>query len=180
MNKIQKIKLARLLKFVKELTSDKGLIVLDGEIEVGTEVFVYDEAGEPVPAPDGVYTTDDIQITLEGGKISAVEEKKNEEETIIVEETPTTETVEIAAETDETNDEPAEDVDMLKARITELEVDVANRDAIISELQKELEEYRKKEETPEGEPAEEATEIELSSTERKQRAALDIVSFCKR
>ena len=66
---------------------------------------------------------------------------------------------------------------MLKARITELEADVANRDAIIEELQKELEDYRKKEETPVADPADDSNEIKMSNVERRTANALGIVSF---
>lgn len=173
MTTAKKIKLAKLLSLVKELPSDKGLIVVDGEIEIGNDVFIYDteNSGEPTPAPDGIYKTDEVEITVESGKIKEVK-KIEKEETPVVEENKTEETTEEIIEAAED-----ENVDMLKARITELEADVANRDAIIEELQKELEDYRKKEETPVADPADDSNEIKMSNVERRTANALGIVSF---
>lgn len=164
LSKAKKIKLARLLSFVKELTTDKGLVVLDGEAEIGNEVFIYDENGEATPAPDGEYTTNEIVIVIEGGKITEVKEVKKEDPT---EETIVEETV---AEMEETTEE-------LHVRIAELEADVAQRDEVIKQLTEELEKYKEKEKTPVAEPAEEETNVQMSKQERRQKNALGIVSF---
>ena len=138
---LKKIKLAKMLSYIKEVPTDKGLIVVDGELEVGVDVFIYDEenGGEPVPAPDGVYIADNMEIHVEGGKIVEVKDVETEETPIVeepaVEETPAeeeevnNEEEPAAEETPEeepvVEEEPVEDVEALKARIAELEAVVA-------------------------------------------------------
>lgn len=168
LSKAKKIKLARMLSFVKELTTDKGLIVIDGETEIGNEVFIYDDNGEVAPAPDGEYTTNDVVIVLEGGKIKEVKEVTKEttttEETIITD---------VETEMEETTEE-------LHTRIAELEADVAERDQKIKELSDKLKEYEEREKKPVADPAEEETSVEMSAVERRQKNALDIVSHLKK
>jgi hypothetical protein len=188
---LKKIKLAKMLAFIKEVPTDKGLIVVDGELEVGNDVFIYDSenGGEPVPAPDGSYKTDELEIIIEAGKIVEVKDIEKEETPIVEEpapeETPEEEEIPAAEEEEKpaeeepapvVEEEPKEDVEALKTRIAELEADVAERDQKIAELTAELEEYKKKEETPAGEPAEE-TNIQMSNVDRKASNALGIVSF---
>lgn len=172
LSKAKKIKLARMLSFVKELSTDKGLIVIDGETEIGNEVFIYDDNGEAAPAPDGEYTTNDVVIVIEGGKITEVKEVKKEREIIIpVEDAPIVE--DVMEEMEETPEE-------LHVRIAELEADVAQRDEQIKQLTEELKKYKEKEETPVADPAEEATPVQMSNVERRQKNALGIVSFLKK
>lgn len=183
---LKKIKLARMLAFIKEVPTDKGLIVVDGELEIGNDVFIYDteNGGEPVPAPDGTYKTDELEISIEGGKIAELKDIEKEEEPLVVEEEPVVEEEvkneeEEPAPAEEPVEEPKEDIEALKTRIAELEADVAERDQKISELTAELEEYKKKEETPAGEPAEE-TNIQMSNIDRRANNAIGIVSFLKK
>lgn len=74
----KKSKLARaILSILAEfgnVTTDKGVLAWDGEddIKVGDEVFIEDENGERTPAADGDYKTDEQIITVEGGKVTAV------------------------------------------------------------------------------------------------------------
>lgn len=196
MSFIKKVKLAKMLAFLKEVPTDKGLIVVDGELEVGNDVLIYDEenGGEPVPAPDGVYVADNIEIHVEGGKIVEVKDVETEETPIVeepaVEETPAeeeevnNEEEPAAEETPEeepvVEEEPVEDVEALKARIAELEAAVAEKDTRIAELEAELAEYKKKEETPVEEPAEEVNEVKMSAIDRSTANALGIVSFLKK
>lgn len=186
---LKKIKLAKMLSFIKEIPTDKGLIVIDGEIEIGNEVFIYDEAGEPVPAPDGIYKTDDMEITIEGGKITEVKETK-EEETPIVETEPVEEEVVVETEEEEkpveeevpvvvVEEQPtAEEIDELKKRIAELEKAIKEKDEKIAELEAEVKKYQEKELQPEGEPAEEEIVIEdkFSKKERREKNVMNIVS----
>lgn len=191
---LKKIKLAKMLSFIKEIPTDKGLIVIDGELEIGNEVFIYDEEGSPVPAPDGIYKTDDMEITIEGGKITEVKETK-EEETPIVETEPAVEE-EVVVETEE-EEKPVEEevpvvvveeqptdeemLDALKTRIAELEKAIKEKDEKIAELEAEVKKYQEKELQPEGEPAEEEIVIEdkFSKKERREKNVMNIVSHLK-
>ena len=189
----KRIKLAKMLSFIKEITTDKGLLVIDGEVEVGNEVFVYDnEQNAPVPAPDGVYKTDELEIAVEGGVITEVKDIEVEEpivtepeaetepeteEVITEEEEPT---VEEPVEEEPTVEEPVvdEEKEQLKARIAELEALVEEKDAKIAELQSVIDNYKAKEETPAAEPAEEES-FQMSKQDEKQSKVMGIVSYLK-
>ncbi len=182
----KRIKLAKMLSFIKEIATDKGLLVVDGQVEVGNEVFVYDsEENAPVPAPDGTYKTDELEIVVEGGTITEV--KNTEVEEPIVTE-PEPETEEEKVETEEetpveeepTTEEPVvdEEKEQLKARIAELEALVEEKDAKIAELQAVIDNYKAKEETPAAEPAEEES-FQMSKQDEKQSKVMGIVSFLK-
>lgn len=190
---LKKIKLAKMLSFIKEIPTDKGLIVIDGELEIGNEVFIYDEEGSPVPAPDGIYKTDDMEITIEGGKITEVKETK-EEETPIVETEPVEEEVVVETEEEEkpvgeevpvvvVEEQPTDEemLDALKTRIAELEKAIKEKDEKIAELEAEVKKYQEKELQPEGEPAEEEIVIEdkFSKKERREKNVMNIVSHLK-
>ena len=58
-------------------TSDGTVLLYEGELEVGTEVFVENENGEVVPAPDGAYEAEGVTYVVEDGKI--VEIRENQE-----------------------------------------------------------------------------------------------------
>lgn len=190
LSKAKRIKLAKMLSFIKEITTDKGLLVIDGEIEVGNEVFVYDnEQNAPVPAPDGVYKTDELEIAVEGGVITEVKDIEVEEPIVTEPEAePEPETEEEKVETEEetpveeepTVEEPVvdEEKEQLKARIAELEALVEEKDAKIAELQAVIDEYKAKEETPAAEPAEEES-FQMSKQDEKQSKVMGIVSYLK-
>lgn len=62
------------------VATDKGDLLYDGELEVGTEVFVADEEGNQVAAPDGDYTLDNGNvIKVAEGKVSEIVEAEPEE-----------------------------------------------------------------------------------------------------
>lgn len=55
-----KVKLARALKVgFNAIDTDKGSLQYDGELGIGTDVYILDDAGEMQPAPDGEYKTED-------------------------------------------------------------------------------------------------------------------------
>lgn len=62
-----------------EVNTDKGTLIYDAEkLVVGLEVFVKDESGEIVTAPDGVYVFDIYTITVKDGKVENIEEVNEE------------------------------------------------------------------------------------------------------
>lgn len=186
----KRIKLAKMLSFIKEITTDKGLLVVDGQVEVGNEVFVYDnEQNAPVPAPDGTYKTDELEIAVEGGIITEVKDIEVEEPIVTEPEAETEpETEEEKVETEEetpveeepTTEEPVvdEEKEQLKARIAELEALVEEKNTKIAELQAVIDNYKAKEETPAAEPAEEEA-FQMSKQDEKQSKVLGIVSYLK-
>lgn len=91
------LKLSRMLLSLSQTETDKGTLIAETEIEVGVEVFIEDENGEMVAAPDGDYTTDDKVITVVDGKVTEIKDKEKEV-TEPIEEPKPEETVEMSAQ----------------------------------------------------------------------------------
>lgn len=165
-------KLARLIQCISEISTDKGVLVIDSDLAVGVEAFVTDaETGDLVLAPAGEYTADGKTITInQQGVIEAITENTEQEP---IEDNPTEpeqEPVEAEQEPEqepqpepeqepqpepeqepeqepqpEPEQEPAEDVDALKAQIEDLTKQLEEKDAKIAELQAQIDEYKAKE-----------------------------------
>lgn len=86
-----------MLLSLSQTETDKGTLIAETEIEVGVEVFIEDENGEMVAAPDGDYTTDDKVITVVDGKVTEIKDKEKEV-TEPIEEPKPEETVEMSAQ----------------------------------------------------------------------------------
>lgn len=75
----EKLKVALKKMLALELgrvSTDKGELVYDGELAVGVEVFIEDEAGELQPAPDGEYATENSVIVVKEGKVAEIKENE--------------------------------------------------------------------------------------------------------
>lgn len=118
MSLINRLKLARLLMKFAELETDNGKLVYEGELQVGTEVFI-DNGEELIPVPDGEYSTKDKIFVMVDGKVSEIKEIEENEP----QKTP---------ESEEMEDEKIAE---LEAKIVELEAIIAERDARIAELE---------------------------------------------
>ena len=59
---------------METITTDKGELTYNGELAVGTEVFVVGENGESIPAEDGDYKVDGKTIKVVDGKVSEIVE----------------------------------------------------------------------------------------------------------
>ena len=59
---------------METITTDKGELTYNGELAIGTEVFVVDENGESIPAEDGDYKVDGKVIKVVDGKVSEIVE----------------------------------------------------------------------------------------------------------
>lgn len=75
LNKSKLLAFAKLIKCVQEVNTNNGVLISEGEIAVGTEVFIADENGDLAPATDGVYETENVIYTIESGIVTAIEEK---------------------------------------------------------------------------------------------------------
>ena len=60
---------------MQTITTDKGELTYNGELAVGTEVFVVDENGESIPAEDGDYKIHGKTIKVVDGKVSEIVEE---------------------------------------------------------------------------------------------------------
>lgn len=121
-----KIALRSLLMKCGAIATDKATLLFEGaEPEVGMEVFVEDENGEILPAPDGEYEAEGVVYVVAEGKIAEI--RKNEEgET--AEETPAEEPAEEPVEGEEEEpqadpvDEPEEtETETVEDRVARLE-----------------------------------------------------------
>ena len=126
MNKF--FKLAKMLLKLAEVKTDKETLVIEGEIEVGKPAFVEAEEG-PVPAADGEYVTEDgtVLVIAEGviaeiKPVEAPEEEKPIEE--MEEETP-----------EAPENEPDPRIAELEAEIEALKKEIEEKDAKIAELE---------------------------------------------
>ena len=73
MNKRKLLKFAKMLNAFAELTTDNGVLISDGDIKVGSEVFVS-VGDEMVPATDGEYKTDNEIYIVVGGVVTEVKQ----------------------------------------------------------------------------------------------------------
>lgn len=157
MSKFSKIKerLASLLIEVEfaTLKTDKAVLEYDGEeIAVGTKVYVVDEeTTERVAAEDGQYTTEDNKvIEVANGEVISIEEKEAEPTEEPKEVEPEAEPdVEGAEEEPKEGEEPVEEpieepkedeIAILKGRVAELEIVVAELIDIIDKMKADTEE----------------------------------------
>lgn len=158
----KRLELARLLRMFAEATAEDGtLFVYEGELEVGNSVYTPNAEGELVPVADGTYKVDGKTVEVKDGTITEVKEETVVEVVEEVFEEATAETEEPAKEED-FEETPAEEVktaveDELRARIAELEAELAEKDARIAELEAEL--------VKANEPAEEPVEDKFSKVD---------------
>lgn len=77
-----KVKLARLLKVdFSAIETDKGPLQYDGELGIGTDVYILNDVGEMQPAPDGTYQAEDgTLIEVTDGCISDMDQEAAGEE----------------------------------------------------------------------------------------------------
>lgn len=148
MNKTKLLKLARLLKCIKEKQTDKGLLIVEDEFEPNVEVFVTDENGDLISAMDGLYEAEDVLITIEGGVIKEIKLKEPE----------VTEEVKVE---DELEGEP-EPTNELETRVKTLEDEVAKLIELINKLYEMLEK-------PVEEPVEVQETVEMKKQAKRQR-----------
>lgn len=145
-----KLKLAKMLSKFAEVTTDKGVLICDGELVVGKEVFLVDADGEYVSAPDGDYIDGETTYKVTDGVISEIvmpEVEEPEEETEVVE--PEVEPVEPVEP--EVGPSTIEDVTKLINDLVEV---VNNLDSRISQLEAQNTEFSKLIKEPAGTPIE--------------------------
>lgn len=151
------LKLARMVMNLSEIKTNKGELISETVIEVGSEVFIEDANDMLVPAPDGEYVTqDEVTIVVADGKVVEIREKEQEEQP--TEEQPVEQPVEepLVEEPVEEQpmDEPAQP-DEKDKRIAELEAQIEELNQVIVEKDELIGELRKKLEETDSKPAEE-------------------------
>ena len=131
--KLNVMKLFRDLMKLGKVETDNGVLIYEGDVLTeGTEVFIEDENGNIVPAPDGQYG--DYKVV--DGKIAPAEvvkpEVKPESEEVMQEEV----IVEPEPEVKESDDDKYEErISALESKIAELEGKVAELISAKEELE---------------------------------------------
>lgn len=143
-------KLAKMVLNLAQIKTNKGELISETVIEVGSEVFIEDTNDMLVPAPDGEYVTqDEVTIVVADGKVVEIREKETEEapaEEQPMDEQPAEEPLaEEPVEEQPAEEAPAEDerdkrIAELEAQIEELNQVIVEKDELIGELRKKLEE----------------------------------------
>ena len=81
MNISKFLRLASLIAKLNKVETDKGTLTAPDEIAEGVEVYIEDENGEFIAAPDAVYETETQLITVKDGKVEKIEAKETTTET---------------------------------------------------------------------------------------------------
>lgn len=158
-------------------TSDKGVIGwdVDGDIEVGTEVYLVDENGDRQPIEDGDYVLEDGRTVVV--KDSKVEEIKEKAEEVVEEPTQGTTTEETKVEeNEEPTDTEVENPDGTEEKdntaIEELRKEVNELYDLVDKLTKRIEELENK---PAAQPVQEDFKT-VSQVEKTGNKAIDTLS----
>lgn len=135
MIKLLKLKLTKMLSNFTEVTTDKGVLICDGEMVVGKEVFLIDADGEYVSAPNGDYIAGEITYKVMDGVISEIVEPEVEP---VVE--PEEENLEVEPEVEPVEEptEPQITIEDVTKLINDLVNVVSNLDIRISKLEAEF------------------------------------------
>lgn len=183
--RVKLLKLAKLLHTFEMITTDKGNLISENEVTVGTEVFIENAEGELEPAPSGEYTSKDNVYIVESGKVLEikilnVEEPIETTETIEETEEFETEHTEEVEKVDEfetieevveeiVEEEPVnEELEALKAENEELK-------ATIEGLNKEIEDLKKQLEQPIDDAIEEQITV-YTKQDKNKRSSLEALA----
>ena len=151
-------KLAKMILSLSEIKTNKGELISETVIEVGSEVFVEDANDMLVPAPDGEYVTqDEVTIVVADGKVVEIREKEVEEAPVEeqpMEEQPVEEPLAEEPVEEQPIDEPAQP-DEKDKRIAELETQIAELNQVIVEKDEEIGKLKAELEKSDSKPAEE-------------------------
>ena len=161
------LKLARMIVNLSEIKTNKGELISETVIEVGSEVFIEDANDMLVAAPDGEYVTqDEVTIVVADGKVVEIREKETEEAPVEeqpMEEQPVEEPLaEEPVEEQPTEEAPVED-DKDK-RIAELETQIDELNQVIVEKDEEIGKLKAELEKSDSKPAEEQLKSQKTET----------------
>lgn len=123
-----RLKLAKMLNIkFEEVKTETIDLLIDGEVEVGAEVFMYDEEDNLTIPTDGEYKYEDKTLVIEGGIITEIKESEPQPEEVEDNKVETE-----MEETEEPTEEPVEDP--MTARVEALEAQVKALADIIKEI----------------------------------------------
>ena len=156
------LKLARMVMKLSEIKTNKGELISETVIEVGSEVFIEDANDMLVAAPDGEYVTqDEVTIVVADGKVVEIREKEQEEQP--TEEQPKQPVEEPLAE-EPVEEQPIEEPDEKDAEIAKLQAQIEELNSIIAEKDEEIGRLKSELEKSDSQPAEEQLKSQKTET----------------
>ena len=163
------LKLARMVMNLAQIKTNKGELISETVIKVGSEVFIEDANDMLVAAPDGEYVTqDEVTIVVADGKVVEIREKEPVEEQPVeeqpVEEQPKQPVEESLAEEPEQPIEEAPAEDEKDAEIAKLQAQIEELNNIIAEKDEEIGRLKAELEKSDAEPAEEQLKSQKTET----------------
>ena len=163
----KRIKIAKMLMNFTDITTNKGTLIIEGELAVGIEAHVEID-GEVTVAQDGEYEYDNSIITIEGGIITSIVDKSvPTEEPVVVDEPMAVEEPILEPTTDEpTTDEKDIEIENLKAENENLKAKIAELEAEIETLKSQ----------PTAEPVEET----FKNVDKKNETKIDYSTYFRK
>lgn len=157
------LKLARMVMNLSEIKTNKGELISETVIEVGSEVFIEDANDMLVPAPDGEYVTqDEVTIVVADGKVVEIREKEQKEQP--TEEQPVEEPVEEPLAEEPVEEQPTDEPDEKDAEIAKLQAQIEELNSIIAEKDEEIGKLKAELEKSDSQPAEEQLKSQKTET----------------
>lgn len=161
------LKLAKMILNFEQTETDKGALVHEGELAVGTEVFKEDENGELVPAEDGEYIADDKVIVVAEGKVAEIKEQEPKEP----EPDPQAQALEDAqSQLAEKDARIAE----LEGAVAEKDAAIEEKDAKISDLEAQLEDLKAKLAESDARSAEEELKMSKQNKVKEEKISFNL------
>lgn len=175
--RVKLLKLAKLLHTFEMITTDKGNLISENEVIVGTEVFIENAEGELEPAPSGEYTSKDNIYIVESGKVIEIKILNVEEPIETTEPIEQTEEFTEVEEVVETIETPTveEVVEVAEEVVDEKEKIIEELKAEIERLKAENEELKKQLEQPIEDAIEEQTVV-YSKQDKVKRTSLEAIA----
>ena len=160
------LKLARMVMNLSEVKTNKGELISETVIEVGSEVFIEDANDMLVAAPDGEYVTqDEVTLVVADGKVVEIKEKETEEQP--TEEQPKQPVEEPLVEEpveEQPVEQPTEQPDEKDAEIAKLQSQIEELNSIIAEKDEEIGKLKAELEKSDSKPAEEQLKSQKTET----------------
>lgn len=170
MSIVKRIKLAKMLMNFTDIPTDKGTLIVEGDLSVGVEAHIEVD-GEVTVAQDGEYEYENSIITIEGGLITSIVDKgvpveEPTEEPVVEEPMATEEPITEPVIEEPVTDEKDAEIEALKAENESLKAEISGLLAEIEDLK--------------SQPTAEPVEDEFKSVENKDKGKVDFTTYFRK